>query len=49
MSLNVDFKDSKGDILFSNSYKVNVKGGEEFGQLLVENVKLPACKTLRLL
>jgi hypothetical protein len=42
--LNVDFKDSNGDILFTSSHKVNVKGGEEFGQLLVENVKLPLIK-----
>ncbi len=43
-TLNVDFKDSKGGILFSSKYPVIVKGGEEFGQMLVENVKLPAIK-----
>jgi hypothetical protein len=39
--LKVALKDDKGGILFSKSLKVNVKGGEDFGQLLVENVKLP--------
>jgi hypothetical protein len=40
--LRIEFSDDRGNILFSQSYPVNVKGGEEFGQLLVENVKLPA-------
>ncbi len=43
-TLNVDFKDSKGNILFSSKYPVVVKGGEVFGQMLVENVKMPAIK-----
>ena len=40
-TLNVIFNDSGGNALFSKSFEVIVKGGEEFGQLLVENVKLP--------
>ena len=41
-TLNVTFSDSQGNSLFSKSFAVTVKGGEEFGQLLVENVKLPS-------
>jgi beta-galactosidase len=40
-TLNIAFNESKGNTIFSKSFKVNVKGGEEFGQMLVENVKLP--------
>lgn len=40
-TLNVVFNDSKGNIVFNESFPVTVKGGEDFGQMLVENVKLP--------
>ena len=40
-TLNIAFNDSKGNNLFIKSFAVTIKGGEEFGQLLVENVKLP--------
>jgi hypothetical protein len=40
-TLNVAFNDSRGNALFSKSFEVIIKGGEEFGQLLVENVILP--------
>ena len=43
-TLNVTFNDAKGNSLFSQAFTVNVTGGETFGQLLVENVKLPAIK-----
>lgn len=39
--LKVTFNGPKGNVLFTKSFTVNVKGGEEFGQLLVENIKLP--------
>jgi hypothetical protein len=41
-TLNVTFTDSQGKNLFSKSFAVTIKGGEEFGQLLIENVKLPS-------
>ena len=40
-TLELHFEAPSGEIIFSESYKVNIKGGEEFGQLLVEEVKLP--------
>ena len=39
-SLNITFTDSKGNNLFSKSFAVIIKGGEEFGQLLVEECKI---------
>jgi hypothetical protein len=44
-TLNVTFSNSQGSDLFSKIFPVTIKGGEEFGQLLVENVKLPAIGT----
>lgn len=43
-TLTVSFNDAKGNSLFSQTFPVNISGGENFGQLLVENVKLPAIK-----
>ena len=40
-TLKVSLTDDTGNVLFGKSLKVNVKGGEDFGQLLVEDVKLP--------
>lgn len=40
-TLHIVFNDAKGNIIFKQKFIVNVKGGEDFGQLLVENVKLP--------
>lgn len=40
-NLVIVMNDAGGNQLFTRQYEVNVKGGEEFGQLLVENVKLP--------
>lgn len=40
-TLNVTLDDPEGNIIFTQSYPVNITGGEEFGQQLVENVKLP--------
>ncbi|MFC1528336.1 glycoside hydrolase family 2 protein [Candidatus Latescibacterota bacterium] len=39
--LEVQFEGPEGRILFSKNYPVTVLGGEEFGHLLVEEVKLP--------
>ena len=35
------FKDPGGKEIFTKLFKVNILGGEEFGQLLVENIILP--------
>jgi beta-galactosidase len=43
-TLVVTFNDAAGKQLFTDSFPVNIKGGEDFGQLLVENVKLPVIK-----
>ena len=40
-TLNVSLDDPEGNILFSQSYPVNITGGEEFGELFAENVQLP--------
>lgn len=39
-TLDIVFSDSDGNTVLSKSFPVNIKGGEEFGQLLVENVRL---------
>jgi beta-galactosidase len=44
-TLNVTLNDPSGNIIFNQSHQVDIKGGEEFGQLLVENIKLPAIST----
>ncbi|MFC1540875.1 sugar-binding domain-containing protein [Candidatus Latescibacterota bacterium] len=41
-SLELDFTDPVGNTVFSNAYTVTINGGEEYGQLLVEEVRLPA-------
>ena len=41
-TLHLDFEAPCGTTVFSNDYKVTIKGGEEYGQLLVEEVVLPA-------
>lgn len=41
-SLEVALADPDGDTVFTNTYPVTVLGGEEYGQLLVEGVTLPA-------
>ncbi len=43
-TLEVKFQDPDENFLYSNSYTVTIKGGEEFGQLLVEEVVLPSIK-----
>ncbi|MBT4484159.1 MAG: hypothetical protein HOC71_10855 [Candidatus Latescibacteria bacterium] len=40
-TLALSFENPSGNIVFSEIYRVNILGGEEFGQLLVENVHLP--------
>ncbi len=40
-TLTVQFVSPNDDILFSRDYPVNILGGEEFGQLLVEGITLP--------
>jgi beta-galactosidase len=40
-TLEVAFKDPAGKIVFTKEFPVSIKGGEEFGQLLVEEVVLP--------
>ena len=39
--LELDFVDPSGQKLFTKKYPVTIKGGEEFGELLVEGVILP--------
>jgi hypothetical protein len=39
--LKVVLNDEKASIIFYKEFPVNIKGGEEFGQMLVENIKLP--------
>lgn len=43
-NLSVTLSDADGKILFTQEFSVNILGGEEFGQLLVENVQLPLIK-----
>ncbi|MFC1538359.1 glycoside hydrolase family 2 protein [Candidatus Latescibacterota bacterium] len=40
-TLEVEFIDPGGQVVFSKEFTVSIKGGEEFGQLLVEEVVLP--------
>jgi len=40
-TLKLDFTGPGGKILFTKTYKINIVGGEEFGELLVEDVRLP--------
>ena len=40
-TLELVYKNPEGNIIFSKSYKSKILGGEEFGQLLVEDVRLP--------
>lgn len=44
-NLDVEFKSPAGQTVFSKTFPVNIRGGEDFGQLLVENVTLPAVET----
>ncbi|MFC1607008.1 glycoside hydrolase family 2 protein [Candidatus Latescibacterota bacterium] len=41
-TLTLDFETPDGSIIDTQHHKVSVKGGEEFGQLLVERVVMPA-------
>ncbi|MCE5248646.1 hypothetical protein LLG96_00350 [bacterium] len=43
-TLEVDLVDPDGQSVFKNSYAVKIKGGDDYGQLLVEGVQLPALK-----
>lgn len=43
-TLEVKLKDPDEKTIYSNSYTVSIKGGEDFGQLLVEEVVLPPVK-----
>jgi hypothetical protein len=40
-ALSVRYTNPKGKVIFSKNYQVHVAGGETYGQLLVEDVKLP--------
>ncbi len=41
-TLVLELKSPSGETVFSESYNVTIKGGEEYGQLLVEEIALPA-------
>ncbi|MFC1693496.1 glycoside hydrolase family 2 protein, partial [Candidatus Latescibacterota bacterium] len=41
-TLEISLDDTAGRTIFTDKFIVDIKGGEEFGQLLVEGVKLPA-------
>jgi beta-galactosidase len=41
-TLEISLADPDGKIIFTDEYKVSVQGGEEFGQLLAEDIQLPA-------
>ncbi len=43
-TLKVELLDPNSSICFSQSYPVTIRGGEDFGQLLVEEVTLPPVK-----
>jgi len=43
-TLDLSLEDPSGTVAFSNDYKVKVLGEEEFGQLLVEGIRLPEVK-----
>jgi len=40
-TLEIALDDPEGRIIFTKTFPVNIKGGEEYGQLLVSDVKLP--------
>lgn len=40
-TLELELRDPDGQTVFAQSYKVDILGGEEYGQLLVEEVNLP--------
>jgi len=40
-TLDISLEDPSGAVVFSKDFKVKVLGGEEFGQLLVEGIRLP--------
>lgn len=40
-SLELELEDPAGNTVFSKTYPVTIKGGEEYGQLLTEEVKMP--------
>jgi len=44
-TLELAFQNPEGNIIFSKSYKSKILGGEKFGQLLVEDVRLPEVGT----
>ncbi|MFC1650992.1 glycoside hydrolase family 2 protein [Candidatus Latescibacterota bacterium] len=41
-TLELELYDPDGEIVFSKLYRISISGGEEYGQLLVEGVRLPA-------
>ncbi|HUT64306.1 MAG TPA: glycoside hydrolase family 2 TIM barrel-domain containing protein, partial [Anaerolineae bacterium] len=41
-TLEIALHDPGGNMIFAKEFEVNIKGGEEFGQLLVEAMRLPA-------
>ncbi len=43
-TLEIALEDPDGSTIFTEEFEVDILGGEEFGQLLVEGVKLPAVK-----
>jgi len=44
-TLKLDLTDPHGNTVFSQTYPVTIKGGEDYGQLLVEEVILPPLKS----
>ena len=43
-NLTLEFEDQMGRVEFSKNFKVKIRGGEEFGQLLVEEFQMPPVK-----
>ncbi|GAJ15498.1 unnamed protein product, partial [marine sediment metagenome] len=41
-TLEIALDNPDGETIYKEEFKVNIKGGEEFGQLLIEGIKLPA-------
>lgn len=44
-TLSIKLQDPDGNIVFTQEETVDIAGGEEFGQLLVEGIKLPSLKS----
>ena len=43
-TLEITLDNPDDETIFTEEFKVNIKGGEEFGQLLVEGIQLPAVR-----